>query len=84
MLWVSFQIVSQANNWTAVLNLLHKSLILLSGLVPEILYITQTRPCNIQQYLTAEKNVHFQMKTFNIFLIFAQNIDCGYTLEPRF
>ena len=28
------------------------------------------------------KNVHFQMKVFNIFLIFAQNIDCGYTLEP--
>ena len=28
------------------------------------------------------KNVHFQMKMFNIFLIFAQNIDCGYTLEP--
>ena len=28
------------------------------------------------------KNVHFQMKCFNIFLIFAQNIDCGYMLEP--
>ena len=27
------------------------------------------------------KNVHFQMKFFNIFLIFAQNIDCGYTSE---
>ena len=22
------------------------------------------------------------MKNFDIFLIFAQNIDCGYTLEP--
>ena len=28
------------------------------------------------------KNVHFQMKFFAIFLVFAQNIDCGYTLEP--
>ena len=28
------------------------------------------------------KNVNFQMKIFNIFLIFAQNIDCGYTIEP--
>ena len=27
------------------------------------------------------KNDHFQMKKFNIFLIFGQNIDCGYTLE---
>ena len=28
------------------------------------------------------KNDYFQMKNYNIFLIFAQNIDCGYTLEP--
>ena len=28
------------------------------------------------------KNVKFQMKNYNIFLIFAQNIKCGYTLEP--
>ena len=30
------------------------------------------------------KNVNFQMKKYNIFLIFAQNIDCGYTLEPPY
>ena len=45
-------------------------------------HITKTRPCNIQQYFTAVKNVNFQMKNYNIFLFFAQNIDCGYTLEP--
>ena len=28
------------------------------------------------------KNVHFQMNLIILFLIFAQNIDCGYTLEP--
>ena len=28
------------------------------------------------------KNENFQWKFFNIFLNFAQNIDCGYTLEP--
>ena len=28
------------------------------------------------------KNDYFKMKFLNIFLIFAQNIDCGYTLEP--
>ena len=28
------------------------------------------------------KNDNFQMKIFDIFLIFAQNIDCWYTLEP--
>ena len=34
--------------------------------------------CNISRL----KNDYFQMKKCNIFLIFAQNIDCGYTLEP--
>ena len=29
------------------------------------------------------KNDNFQMKNCDIFLIFAQNIDRGYTLEPR-
>ena len=28
------------------------------------------------------KNENFQWKFLDIFLIFAQNIDCGYTLEP--
>ena len=28
------------------------------------------------------KNVNFQMKNYKFFLIFAQNIDCGFTLEP--
>ena len=28
------------------------------------------------------KNDNFRMKNCDIFLIFAQNIDCGYTLEP--
>ena len=28
------------------------------------------------------KNVHFHMKIFKFFVIFALNIDRGYTLEP--
>ena len=44
--------------------------------------ISQTCPCNITAIFHACKNDNFQMKTFDIFLIFAQNIDCGYTLEP--
>ena len=28
------------------------------------------------------KDDYFQMKNCDSFLIFAQNIDCGYTLEP--
>ena len=28
------------------------------------------------------KNDNFLMKKYNIFLIFAQNIDCGYKIEP--
>ena len=41
--------------------------------------ITKTCPCNI---FHGCKNDNFHMKMFNIFLIFAQNIDCGYMLEP--
>ena len=36
--------------------------------------------CNLSQL----KNDNFQMKKCDIFLIFAQNIDRGYTLERRF
>ena len=44
--------------------------------------ITKTGPCNIQQFFHGCKNDNFQMKIFDIFLILAQNINCGYTLEP--
>ena len=45
-------------------------------------FFTKTRPCNILQFFNVKKD-NFQMKKNVIFfLIFAQNIDCGYTLEP--
>ena len=43
--------------------------------------IAITRLCNILRFFTAEKKDNFQMKNCDIFLIFTQNIDCGYTLE---
>ena len=43
--------------------------------------ITKTCPCNIQRFFKKIEN--FQLKNFDIFVIFAQNIDCGYTLEPE-
>ena len=46
-----------------------------------VLFITKTCPCNIQIKKCCE-NENFHWKIFDIFLIFAQNIDCGYTLEP--
>ena len=36
----------------------------------------------INRDLSSLKFENFQLKIFDIFLIFAQNIDCGYTLEP--
>ena len=44
-----------------------------------LLNITKTRPCKIQRYFSAVK---IDQKNFDIFSIFAQNINCGYTLEP--
>ena len=43
--------------------------------------ITQTCPCNILQYLTTVKVVIPDEKC-DFYLIFAQNIYRGYTLEP--
>ena len=36
----------------------------------------------IHRDFLALKIENFQLKKLNIFIIFAQNIDCGYTLEP--
>ena len=33
-------------------------------------------------FLAVKISENFQLKNFDIFLSFAQNIDCGYTLEP--
>ena len=37
----------------------------------------------IYRVFLALKTENFQLKMFDIFLIIAQNIDCGYMLEPR-
>ena len=36
----------------------------------------------INRDFSSLKIENFQLKIFDIFLIFAQNIDCGYMLEP--
>ena len=65
-----------------------------SGIV-QSLYIAKTKvqiscthyenlPMQYTEIFLALKIENFQLKNFDIFLIFAQNIDCGYTLElPR-
>ena len=42
----------------------------------------ENMPIQYTVIFIAVKNENFQWKFFDIFLIFAQNIDCGYTLEP--
>ena len=37
---------------------------------------------SLRKHAHAIYSENFQQKFFDIFLIFAQNIDCGYTLEP--
>ena len=46
---------------------------------------TITKTClfkYIKKISPPKKNENFQIKTFDIFHISAQNIDCGYSLEP--
>ena len=42
----------------------------------------KTRPCTIEKKKIGCKNENFHRNFFDIFLIFAQNIDYEYTLEP--
>ena len=44
--------------------------------------IMKTCPCNIQRFFLAVKIENINYKLLIFFLIFAQNIYCGYTLEP--
>ena len=39
-------------------------------------------PMQLTEIVLALKVENFQLINFDIFLIFAQNIDCGYSLEP--
>ena len=48
----------------------------------EILYHYENMPVQYTEIFKVVKNENFRWKKFDIFLIFAQNIDCGYTLEP--
>ena len=53
--------------------------------VPENLIFAshyENLPMQYTEIFLALKIENFQLKKFDIFLIFAQNIDCGYTLEP--
>ena len=54
----------------------------ITGGVTDCINITKTRPCFIQRIFSAskiEKNHYKKLVNFNMF---AQNIDCRYTLEP--
>ena len=42
-------------------------------------YITRKCPCFKHQIFHGCKKKDFQMKTFDVSIIFAQNTDCGYT-----
>ena len=42
----------------------------------------KTCPCTKQRFFSGVKIENFQLKILIFFFIFAQNIDCVYTLEP--
>ena len=41
----------------------------------------ENMPMQYKEIFKVVKNENFPLKNFDIFLIFAQNIDCGYTLR---
>ena len=56
--------------------------------MPSVIYqmtyhiITKTRLFKYIENFTTQKRENFQIKNSDIFHISAQNIDCGYSLEP--
>ena len=46
------------------------------------MYHYENLPMQYTEIFKVVKNENFQYKFCFIFLIFAQNINCGYTLEP--
>ena len=52
------------------------------GIVRNFLYITKTHLFKYIENFTTKKKENFQIKKSDIFHISAQNIDCGYSLEP--
>ena len=46
------------------------------------MHITKTRLFKYIENFTTKKMANFQIKNSDIFHISAQNIDCGYSLEP--
>ena len=54
---------------------------LCSGVGSPLILITKTRLFKYVE-ISPPKNENFQIKKSDIFLIFAQKIDCGYSLEP--
>ena len=42
----------------------------------------ENTPMQYTEIFNVVKNENFWQKNVDIFLIFAQNIDCGYKLEP--
>ena len=47
-----------------------------------MLYIAKNTPIQIYRKISSPKTENFQIKISDIFLVSAQNIDCGYSLEP--
>ena len=45
-------------------------------------YHYENMPMQYKEIFKVVKKRKFSAENFDVFLIFAQNIDCGYTLEP--
>ena len=46
------------------------------------LAVRKHMPIQYKEIFLVEKNENFYCMNFDIFLFFAQNIDCGHMLEP--
>ena len=68
--------------WTDCRKLCPSAFLRKGGGQKQALLHYENLPMQYTENILVVKNENFHWKNFDIFLIFAQNIDCGYSLEP--
>ena len=71
-----------SNRWKTIVHWYSLVFVTIAGIALENSLRKHAQVLKIFSSRTRSKIDYFYRKNFDIFLIFAQNIDCGYTLEP--
>ena len=75
--------MGRVTRWTKPI-LFARNLVITSDAAPDYKPLRKHAYSNIKKNISPPKTENFSGKNFDIFHISAQNIDCGYSLEPPY